>query len=57
MKLYNYVVTDKTKNEQDVDLVIGKKIISHLESFFKKNTKHKTRRRRTPSKKYTRKKM
>ncbi len=57
MKLYNYVVTDKTKNEQDVDLVIGKKIITHLESFFKKNTKHKTRRRHRPSKKYTRKKM
>lgn len=46
MKLYNYIVTEKSKVETDVDMVIGKKIISHLEIFFKDNIKKKTTKKK-----------
>jgi hypothetical protein len=41
---YNYVVNNKTKNEQDIDKIVGKKIIQHLKNFFDENT-YKTHKR------------
>jgi hypothetical protein len=55
MKLYNYVVVPKTDSELRVDNVIGKKIIHHLELFFKTRKISKTRRFRRVSHRKTKK--
>ena len=41
MKRYSYTVTPKSKMEHDVDQVISKQIMFHLEDFFKQGTKKK----------------
>jgi len=40
--LYNYMVVKKCEKEYDVDKVIGKYIISHLQHFFSNSLKNKT---------------
>lgn len=39
MKQYNYIVNEKSVEEYEVDKVIGKKIMSHLELFFNEDKK------------------
>jgi hypothetical protein len=42
IKLFKYMVVEKDEKEYEVDKVLGKHIISHLNIFFNKNTKNKT---------------
>lgn len=42
IKLFKYLVVDKKEPEYEVDKVLGKHIITHLQSFFSKSTKNKT---------------
>lgn len=42
MKLYRYLVVDKNPKEYEVDKVLGKYIITHLQMFFSKSSRNKT---------------
>jgi len=42
IKKYNYKVVLKNKKEYEIDKIIGKQIITHLEEFFNKPNKNKT---------------
>jgi hypothetical protein len=42
IKLYNYDCIDKDEKEYEVDKIVGKHIISHLQEFFNKSKKNKT---------------
>lgn len=44
MNRYNYIVNDKSKQEQEIDKIVGKKIIQHLKHFFNDNI-YKTHKR------------
>jgi hypothetical protein len=46
LKLYNYNCIDKDSKEYDLDKILGKHIISHLQEFFNKSKKNKTLRNR-----------
>lgn len=52
MKQYNYNVVEKTPAEYDVDVVVSKQIMIHIDKFFKKTSSRKTKR--TVSKSLTR---
>ena len=47
LKLYKYNCINKDSTEYDVDKILGKHIISHLQEFFNKSKKNKTLRNRT----------
>ena len=34
-KKYNYRINEKTKQEQEVDEIIGKRMLQHLKQFFR----------------------
>ena len=38
---YNYEYISKNKDEYDVDIIIGKQVMTHLHDFFSKSTKNK----------------
>ena len=42
IKLYNFVVIKKDEKEYDVDKILGKHIITHLQIFFNNSKKNKT---------------
>lgn len=42
IKLFKYKVIEKDEKEYEVDKVLGKHIISHLQSFFSRSTKNRT---------------
>jgi len=42
IKLYKYDCIDKESKEYEVDKVVGKQIIKHLQEFFNKSKKNKT---------------
>jgi hypothetical protein len=42
IKMYKYNVVEKDEKEYEVDKVLGKHIISHLQSFFNRSTKNRT---------------
>jgi hypothetical protein len=42
IKLFKYKVVEKNEKEYEVDKVLGKHIISHLQSFFNRSTKSRT---------------
>ena len=42
IKLYKYKCIDKDEKEYEVDKIVGKHIISHLQEFFNKSKKNKT---------------
>jgi hypothetical protein len=42
IELFKYKVVEKDDKEYDVDKVLGKHIISHLQSFFNRSTKNRT---------------
>jgi len=46
IKLYKYECIDKDLKEYEVDKILGKHIISHLQEFFNKSRKNKTIRNR-----------
>jgi len=43
-KNYNYECLDKNLKEYEIDHVLGKQIMSHLQEFFNKSLKNKTRK-------------
>jgi hypothetical protein len=45
MNNYNYYIQIKSKDESELDKIISKKIVIHLEEFFKKYKKQNTRKR------------
>jgi hypothetical protein len=42
INLFKYVVVEKDEKEYEVDKVLGKYIISHLQTFFNRSTKNRT---------------
>jgi hypothetical protein len=42
IKLYKYDCIDKDEKEYEIDKIVGKHIISHLQEFFNKSKKNKT---------------
>ena len=42
LKKYKYKCIDKDPNEYEVDIILGKHIISHLQTFFNKSNKNRT---------------
>lgn len=51
--LYNYDVISKNEKEYEIDCILGKHIISHLQTFFNKSTKNKTIKNRSNKKNKT----
>lgn len=56
IKRYNYDVVEKDEKENDVDKILGKQIIFHLQNFFNKSKKNKTYRNITNKKNKTQRK-
>ena len=52
---YKYRCLDKNLNEYEIDKVLGKQIMTHLQEFFSKSSKNKTRRNVTRKNKTHRK--
>lgn len=46
MKQYNYPIKNKSNDETELDKNVSKKILIHLEKFFKKDKKQNTRKRK-----------
>jgi hypothetical protein len=46
-KKYNFFVKNKDENENEVDKILSKEILSHLQEFFNKSLKTKSRYNRT----------
>jgi len=44
IKRYNYDVNEKSSHEYAIDEIIGKQIVVHLQEFFNKSKKNKTRK-------------
>ena len=42
IKLYKYDCIDKETNEYEMDKIVGKQIVKHLQEFFNKTKKNKT---------------
>lgn len=40
MKKYNYICIPKTQENQHIDLIVSKKIMQHLQEFFRTNNNH-----------------
>ena len=53
IKLYKYTVIGKDEKEYEVDKVLGKHIISHLQAFFNHSTKNRTIKNRCNKKNKT----
>jgi len=53
IKLFKYMVVEKEEKEYEVDKVLGKHIISHLQAFFNRSTKNKTIKNRSNKKNRT----
>jgi hypothetical protein len=56
IKLFKYMVVEKNEKEYEVDKVLGKHIITHLEQFFNHSTKNRTIKNRGNKKNRTFKK-
>ena len=57
MKQYNYPVKNKSKDETELDKIVSKKIVIHLEEFFKKDKKQNTRKRKNVKNRLTKRKF
>jgi hypothetical protein len=44
LKKYKYTCLDKNAKEYEIDKILGKQIMNHLQEFFNKSLKNKTRR-------------
>ena len=40
MNLINYDIVEKSKEEEEIDKILSKKIMIHLQDFFKKAVKY-----------------
>lgn len=56
INLFNYLVTEKDEKEYEVDKVIGKHVITHLQLFFNNSSKNKTIKNKSNKKNKTLKK-
>jgi len=56
IKRYNYDVVEKDEKENEVDKILGKQIIIHLQEFFNKSKKNKTYRNMNNKKNKTQRK-
>lgn len=57
MKQYNYPIKNKSQDETELDKIISKKIVIHLEEFFKKDKKQNTRKRKVFKNRITKRKF
>jgi len=57
IKLFKYIVVEKDEKEYDVDKILGKHIISHLQVFFNRSTKNRTIKNRGNKRNRTMKKI
>jgi hypothetical protein len=57
IKLYKYKINVKNEKEYEVDKVLGKHIISHLQTFFNHSTKNRTIKNRGNKKNKTLKRI
>jgi hypothetical protein len=46
-KRYNFLIKNKDENENEVDKILSKEILSHLQEFFNKSLKNKSKYNRT----------
>jgi hypothetical protein len=53
INLFNYIVLEKDEKEYEVDKVLGKHIITHLQNFFHHSTKNRTIKNRVNKKNKT----
>jgi hypothetical protein len=42
IKLYKYMIIEKNDKEYEVDKIVGKYVISHLQNFFNRSLKNRT---------------
>jgi len=47
IQLFKYIVVEKNANEYEVDKIVGKHVISHLQAFFNRSTKNRTIKNRS----------
>jgi len=52
-KKYNYRITEKTKEEQDIDEIISKRMLQHLKQFFYENNNKTLNRKKRENKNKT----
>jgi formylmethanofuran dehydrogenase subunit C len=57
MNQYNYPITKKSEDENNLDKIVSKKIVIHLEEFFKINKKPHTKKRKSIKNRLTKRKM
>ena len=57
MKQYNYSIKNKSHDETELDKIVSKKIVIHLEEFFKKDKKQNTRKRKIVKNRLTKRKL
>jgi hypothetical protein len=57
VKRYNYVYSVKSAEEYEIDKILGKHVLSHLQTFFNDNKRNVTRRSYTSKKNKTRKQI
>ena len=57
MNQYNYPIKNKSEDEAELDKIISKKIVIHLEEFFKKSKKQNTRKRKVVKNRLTKRKF
>jgi hypothetical protein len=57
MNQYNYPIKNKSKDETELDKIVSKKIVIHLEEFFKKDKKQNTRKRKIVKNRLTKRKL
>ena len=55
INIFNYKVVEKDEKEYDVDKILGKHIISHLQTFFHRSSKNRTIKNRSHKKNKTHK--
>ena len=53
IRLFKYVVVEKDEKEYEVDKILGKHIISHLQTFFNRSSKNRTIKNRSHKKNKT----
>ena len=57
MNQYNYPIKNKSEDETELDKIVSKKIVIHLEEFFKKDKKQNTRKRKNVKNRLTKRKF
>ena len=50
---YDYKVSEKSPSEQEIDDIIGKRMLQHLKQFFYENTSRTVKRKHKPRKNHT----